>query len=684
MNRHLPVACIVAAALVALVFSQPALSAPALSTIDLPPWPGSNFERRLQAHTAEAGRHQHNHADPAASLPSATGWSAADFSKLYVPKWTIEHQDITVEVVPKKERIKVWLDAQVRPTGEQELTKLRFRTDLIDDATLKVQDASGAEVDYNYKTLNSFSGRLEVILPAPLTVGVDTQLTVSYEAPLNCDVKKTMLKSCSFDSEFQSVMFFRYYLSHGEVSHAPFRSDLHVITDKNSMAAAPGVPSGPDVLQSGAYVWHFKQVERTENAGFVIAKYQPKGDAVPVQPSPDNPFVRVYTIGKFVANAPNIVNLAKEMLAFYGERYTPFPWSGINIVQNANSLGGGYAPLSGTFMLRNVFGAQKGSGYWHTINELMAHELAHQWWGNLARPLGTGDVSLSESLAEVSSCLFTEKQLGTRRQINGDNLSYMYNVPAAADMPLASPYVYGSSRYVQIVYHKGAVVFDMLRIELGEQGFIDGLGQYAKDFNRDYASITDMQTALEKATGRELGWYFKQWFMSKGAIHVQLAGRVEELPEGKWRFRLRTATLGYNSMRFKLPIRVYYVDGSQEDLFMDVVPESGSAIHIGELDLAKQPRGFRPDLGRRLLRRFAVLTPGDVNLNGLVDGSDLVEAAFRKGRSVIAKNHKGKGFFYANEGWDELFDVAQDQGHIIDEKDLDVIVDYMGSEAVSF
>lgn len=681
-----PILLICATALLSAPLStSDALAAPSgWSTIDLPPWPGSSFEQRLQAHTAEARRHQHHHDNEPGSLPSSAGWTAADFSKLYVPKWTLEHQDITIEVDPKKKRIHAQIDALIRPTGEAEINKLPFRTDLIDLATLKVQNAEGGDLDYKYTVQSKIVGRLVVELPAPLTVGIDTKLSISYEAALDCDSKKTMLKSCSFDSQFQSVMFFRYYLSHGEAAHAPFRSDLHVVTHKGYMAAAPGVPSGPDTLQNGRLLWHFKQVERTENGGFVIAKYSPKGDPVPAEPSPDDPFVRVYTIGNYVANAPTIVDMAKEMLAFYGTHYVPFPWSGINIVQNANSLGGGYAPLSGVFMLRNVFGAKKGSGYWNTTNELLAHELAHQWWGNLARPHGSGDVSLSEAMAEVSSCLWTEKRLGTRRQIVGDNLSYMYNVPASVDMPLASPYVYGSPRYVQIVYHKGAVVFDMLRIELGEQGFLDGISHYAKAFDRDYASIVDMQAALEAATGRDLGWYFKQWFLSKGAIHVQLAGRVEPLSAGKWRFRLRTATLGYSAMRFKLPLRVYFVDGSEEDVFMDVIPEPGSSIAVAEIEFDKQPRAVRPDLGRRLLRRFSILTPGDVDLNGLVDGSDLVEAAFRKGRAVVAKNHKGNPFFYPNQGWDELFDVAQDDGHVVDEKDLDVIVDNIGTEAVSF
>ena len=681
--KRLPTLLLVLALLpVAAVAVAAPPTARALPTIDLPPWPDSQFARRLQGHEAEANARPQQSMDP--QLPSTAGWTAANYSKLIEPKWSILHQDITVEVEPDKPLIRVWLVVKVRPKVGESITKMRFRSEVMDLDTLEVKDAAGNELQHKLVVQSQIYGRLDVDLPAPLTEGVDTDISVSYAAELDCDSQYTMLKSCSFDKEFQSVMFFSYYLRHGEAGHAPFISDLHVVTDVGYTAAAPGVPSGPDTLQSGRLLWHFKQLERTENAGFVIAKYEPKGDPIPAQPSPDNPYVRAYTVGNYIANAPTIIAAAKAMIAFYGERFVPFPWSGINIIQNANSLGGGYAPLSGIFMLRNIFGAKEGSGYWTSTSELMAHELAHQWWGNLIRPMGNGDVCLSESLAEVSSCMYTEKALNSRQQIIGDNLSYVYQVPTKNDVPLTSPYVYGSPNYVQIVYHKGAVVFDMLRIELGEQPFLDGLAKYAAAFDRDYASVSDLQLSLEEVSGRNLGWYFKQWFHSPGAIHVQFAGRVDPLPAGGWVFRLRTSTLGFATMRFKLPLRIWYTDGTSEDTFMDIIPAAGSAIAVTELKLDKRPRSVRPDLGRRLLRRFEILTPGDVDLNGLVDGADLVETAFRKGRAVVAHGKNGQSYFYPNQGWDELFDIVPDDGHVVDEKDIDLVVESFGSTAIDF
>lgn len=650
-------------------------------TFDLPFMPGTSIAQRLAAHRAEAQMPGYQ-VQAQSIMPLA--YTAADFANLPQGAWQLVHQEVTVETEPSVPLLRVKGAVKVRPKDGETVEKLTFRTDVIDDKSLVVTDAAGNPLKAKYVLIAKIMGRIEVSLPAPLTEAVDTSIQFAYEAVLDCNSKTTMLKSCSFDKEFQSVMFFDYFLQHGEVGHAPFSSTLHVLTEQGVVAAAPGIPLPAQPTDDGRLSWTFLQPERTSNAGFTIANYQPVGDEVPEPASKANPFVRVYTIGSFIKNAALVVKTAKKMLDFFGQRFVAFPWAGVNIIQNAQSLGGGYAPLSGVFMLRQVFGMVENGWYWTMANELMAHELAHQWWGNLARPLKSGDVSLSESLAEFSSCLYTEKVLGNRSQIIGDNLSYMYTVPWNADVPLGSNYVTGSGQaYVPIVYHKGAVVMDMLRIELGEATMLQGLAHYAEAFDRDYAEVSDLQASMEAVSGRNLSWYFKQWFMGKGAIHVQFAGRVQPAEGGKWRFRLRATTLGYVTMRFKLPIRVTHVDGSTTDSFVDIIPD-GDGPAVGEVLLDKRPRGIRADPDRRLLRTFDVLTPGDVNLDGLTDGADFLEAAYRKGRSILATNHNGQTVLFPNAGWDELYNVAKDKAQIVNEADLDLISENLGAEVIDF
>jgi len=237
--------------------------------------------------------------------------------------------------------------------------------------------------------------------------------------------------------------------------------------------------------------------------------------------------------------------------------------------------------------------------------------------------------------------------------------------------------VYGSPKYVQIIYHKGAVVFDMLRHELGDKLMFKGLSAYATEHNRDYARVKDLQLTMEKATGRKLGWFFEQWWQRKGAIHVEFSGRVVAKKSGGWSVRLRVKQLTTKPFRFKLPIRVTFADGTFEDRNEDVIPDGDNGLTIVTFDVAKAVRGVRPDRSRKLLRRFEILTPGDVNLDGLVDGMDLMETAFRANRAIVWNGH-----FYPNQLWEELYDSKQD--YRISSGDMDLIVTNAGAESVEF
>lgn len=648
------------------------------STIEAPPAEGSAFANRLAHHRAEQHRpgFAADGSDHPIALPAQPShFLASNYDALFQGDWSLEHQDITLSVDP----FTATLSGEVTATvafHKDGLKDILFRLGVLDG--VDVRDADGNALTHKYSTYFNQLGQVLIALPKPSKKGTKWTVRVKYERKLDCKQKTTALKFCSFDNEIWSVTFYRYYLAHGGAYHSPFTSKLHVITPKDRRAAAPGIPSGPDTLPNGNLVWHFDQKERTSNAGFSIAKYTVLGDTDPASKVvAGDPYVRMYTLANYGASAKPLVEVARSIIDYFGKRFTKFPWAGINIIQAANNFGGGYAPLSGTFMYKNVFGAKvNGQGY-IGFSELLAHELAHQWWGNLNRPLGSGDVSLSESLAEFSSCYYTEKTLKSRNQLIQDNLSYTYTVAAGQDRPMQATNVYGSAKYVQIIYHKGAVVFDMLRHELGDELMFKALSAYATDYNRDYARVKDLQVSIEKATGRDLGWFFEQWWQRKGSIRAEFSGRVDVKDGGGWTVKLRVKQLTEKPFRFKLPIRVTYADGTFEDRDEDVIPVGDDGLTIVAFDVTKPVRGVRPDRSRKLLRRFEILTPGDVNLDGLVDGMDLMETAFRTNRAIVWNNN-----FYPNALWDELFDSKQ--SYRIDGEDMTLVVENAGTQSVQF
>ncbi len=640
-------------------------------TLHLPPLPGSAFAERVSHHDAEAsGRGAYGLPEPFGLLGMGAAMSA--YGALIEQGWRLEHQEATVEVDAALPGLAVAVTVTVEALDDTKLVQLRFP--LIDVAS--VQLAGGVTATWEYSESFGQLGVVAVTFDPPIPAGETRDIEVRYAATLDCNAKTTLLRTCTFDDQFQQVLFFRYFADHAKALHAPHTTTLHVITPAGRTAAAPGEPMGFVVLDDGRLRWTFEQKERTENGGFSIADYTVTGTEPDDVPDGKG-WLRLVTLTDYAGGAKALHESAKAILSYYGERFGAFPWSGLSLIQVANNFGGGYAPLSGIFMLRNVFGAKPNAQGWSSWNELSAHEIAHQWWGNLARPMSTGDVSLSESLAEFSSCIYTEQTLETRSQLIQDNLSYVYTVDAKDDRPLGSAAVYSTPAYVPIVYHKGAVVLDMLRHEIGEKAMLDGLKIYAAAFDRDYARVSDLRAAMEQSAGRDLGWFFDQWWSGKGRIDAEFSSNVVAKEGGGFEVRLRVAQFGTQAMRFKLPLRLTFANGETLTKDVDVVPPADGTVSILSLDVAERPLIVRPDVSRLLLRRFRVVDGADVSLDGIVDGVDLMETAFRFRRTIVWKNS-----FFPNSLWDELFD--SDGSFSIDAGDLDLIFGQAGQVSFAF
>jgi hypothetical protein len=672
MNTHLKLLALAAATAVLAAGAALAVPVQPAASVDLPPLPGTAFARKVQAQQREAH-------EQLSRLPQYTpaAWAAQDFAGMPAQKWTIVHQDITAEVVAATKTLSTTVKVTVR-ANKSGIQKLDFVSLEISDAT--VLDADGNELTATTEAAGQGYGMLSITLPAPLTVDQDQTFEVTSQAVLDCNGDEGLM-SCSFDSSFKSVVLVRYYLWSAVSSYSPFTSDLHVITAADEVAAAPGVPSGPVKLESGKLIWSFAQEEITDNAGFSIAEYEP----LVVDAKGDLPTVRVYAIQPSADNAQTMADLGQQIIAAYGGWFVKFPWQGLNMIQLANNFGGGYAPLGAAFLYGEVFGMEPSDqdyGQWQSTVELIAHEIAHQWWGNLVAPLGAGNVCLSESLSEFASCLYTETALDNRSQILGDNLSYIFTVPDASDRPMTSSTVYYSAAYIQIIYHKGAVVFDMLRRELGDEVMLKGLSAYAQKYHRDYAKVEQLRAVLEETSGQDLGWFFKQWFSGKGAIRAHLAARFLPQDDGTWTVRFQVTQKAENLKRFQLVLAIDLADGKTEERVVEIAPSATETVVLAEVQVPSQPVRVRADPQRLLLRAFTVTTPGDVNLSGLVDGRDLVDMAIRHGRGVVFTAKNGNDYFMPDTGFNEIYDVAPDNR--IDIDDVDTLIPWAGVEAEPF
>lgn len=155
---------------------------------------------------------------------------------------------------------------------------------------------------------------------------------------------------------------------------------------------------------------------------------------------------------------------------------------------------------------------------------LIAHEAAHQWWGNMITCRDWTHFWLNEGFATFMAATWMEHRFGPaeyREQVDGWRRRYEALQAAGTDRALVFPnWIKPTADDRAVVYQKGAYVLHLLREELGERDFWNGIRAYTRTHYGRSVNTTDLQRSMEKATGRDLSEFFGRWVYSTGETRL--------------------------------------------------------------------------------------------------------------------------------------------------------------------
>jgi aminopeptidase N len=214
---------------------------------------------------------------------------------------------------------------------------------------------------------------------------------------------------------------------------------------------------------------------------------------------------------------------ARRVIEFYCEHIGPFPYEKLANVQAAG-LNGGTEHASAIFYgERSVFGRD--------VTGLVAHEIAHQWFGDSVTERDWDDVWLSEGFATYFTLLFTEHDRGRDAFVAGLKQSRdAVFVIERRNQGLAVIHdnLSDTRRVLNgLVYQKGGWALHMLRHQLGTETFWAGIRDYYARYRDGNASTDDFRRVMEERSGQELSWFFHQWLKRVGSPELK----------GSWRYR---------------------------------------------------------------------------------------------------------------------------------------------------
>lgn len=161
-------------------------------------------------------------------------------------------------------------------------------------------------------------------------------------------------------------------------------------------------------------------------------------------------------------------------------------------------------------------------------DSLVAHEAAHQWFGDLITAKSWEHIWLNEGFATYFDALWHESYHGPdlfQLELLENAEAYFTEDRENYRRPIVTrTYVENEELFDRHSYQKGSVVLHMLRHELGDELWWKAIRHYVKKFEWKNVETADLKIAIEEATGRNLDWFFEQWIFKAG--HPQL--------EAKW------------------------------------------------------------------------------------------------------------------------------------------------------
>lgn len=277
--------------------------------------------------------------------------------------------------------------------------------------------------------------------------------------------------------------------------------------------------------------------------------------------------VSYYVEPKYEPYARDIFPYTPEMLEFFSNRLGyAYPWSKFSQVVVRDYVSGAMENTTGV-----IFGdfMQKNSRELldqHLLNEkIVAHEMFHHWFGDLVTCESWANLTLNEGFANYSEYLWLEHKHGRDEadfHTMQEQQGYIFSAPDGGHPLIHFGYDDRESMFDAHSYNKGGAILHMLRKEVGDEAFFAALKRYLKDNEYTDGEAHELRLAFEDVTGRDLNWFFNQWFFGAGHPNIDITYAWDETTK-KQRVTITQKQEGKDiAPIFELPLHVDLYDAS--------------------------------------------------------------------------------------------------------------------------
>jgi hypothetical protein len=468
----------------------------------------------------------------------------------FAEKYDIDRYQLDLSYSPSDSYLSGKARISVVPrTEDLDALKFRFNTDL---EILKIQDQEKRELFY---TLDKLRKYLYVYLIGPPARQQSTWIEVYYRGRMSPPLPTTDVVGQAvsrdklvFRPRFETYLFSQtgfWYPAPPEQDYFLVRLKLLIPPEYKCVAVGDLVEKGRwnemgdvvEIEKSGSSVYTFETREPVKYMAFIVGKFEhPKDVQAPVP-------IQTYTSTEINENDPAIVEQAKSILEYYIRSFGPFPFEKLAIVRRLFPTAGGHSPAS--FIVLNVVPWRGDSPYPMTADNpvnlsdwdeyFLAHEIAHQWWGQGVSFDTYRDQWLSEGLAQFAAASYLRSRHGEKAYAVILKKFSLWTERKSVKGPIA----FGSrlsfsdfAAYQAIIYDKAALAMFMLQDVLGPDVFFAGLKEFFGKYKYSAARTENFIAVMERVSGRDLKNFFQGWFRSYELPDVRTSWSEEIVASG--------------------------------------------------------------------------------------------------------------------------------------------------------
>jgi len=320
-----------------------------------------------------------------------------------------------------------------------------------------------------------------------------------------------------------------------------------------------------EIEKTGSSIYIFETKYPTKYLSFLVGKFtnvEEDSESLPLQ--------HLYSSG-ISFQKKGLIKDAKDIVQFYEDKFGPYPYEKLGIVRRVWSTSGGHS-LASFIIINESLRAQNGTAHVNMRSPVdlsrwkeyfIAHEIAHQWWGQAVTWKTYHDQWLSEGLAQFSATLYLVERHGEGvfPPILRRYSQWTAKKSKWGPITLGSRLNYhGPEVYQAIIYNKASLVLNMLRDILGGEVFFRGLREFHSRHKYGAASTKDFIKTIEEISGKDLAIFFKSWFDSYVLPEVRVTRSIFKR-EGAYILKLNITQL---KEHFVFPLWIEWIENGKK------------------------------------------------------------------------------------------------------------------------